>query len=222
MMRYAEDLAFDVAMLTLNGAAVYQSKSSDAPPIYSATIGTTYSDYLINYTAERRMALNYYHGGKLYAVRDRYTMPWLELYKSQTHSPYVYVDSLSSFTGDAPFKALIVADAATLDEEEKRFRAMWDSEIYIVRTWDYYLEFLDKKATKGFGLAALALSFGIDIADTVSFGDANNDIPMLESAGIGIAMKNASDEVKASASHVSEWTNEEDGVAREWERLKRL
>jgi hypothetical protein len=43
---------------------------------------------------------------------------------------------------------------------------------------------------------------------------------MLEMAGLGVAMANAVPQVKRAAHRVSPWTNDEDGIAREWERMK--
>lgn len=45
--------------------------------------------------------------------------------------------------------------------------------------------------------------FGIDVAETIAFGDGGNDITMLQGAGIGVAMGNAMDDVKAIAKHVT-------------------
>ena len=55
--------------------------------------------------------------------------------------------------------------------------------------------------------------FGIRLEDTLAFGDGGNDIPMLRHAGIGIAMGNARDEVKAAARYVTD-TVDEDGIAK--------
>ena len=51
----------------------------------------------------------------------------------------------------------------------------------------------------------------------MAMGDANNDIEMLQFAGLGIAMGNASDYVKSLANDVTA-SNEEDGVARAIEK----
>ena len=48
--------------------------------------------------------------------------------------------------------------------------------------------------------------------DVVFFGDATNDIELIKSAGLGIAMGNAIDDVKNNANDVT-LTNDEDGVA---------
>lgn len=56
---------------------------------------------------------------------------------------------------------------------------------------------------KALGIEAMSRHFGIGLADTVAFGDGGNDIPMLKKAAIGVAMGNASDEVKANADYVT-------------------
>nr|MCU0609021.1 HAD-IIB family hydrolase [Chitinispirillaceae bacterium] len=108
-----------------------------------------------------------------------------------------------------------------IDEQERLFRNMWGSLVYICRTWRHYLEFLDVRVNKAAGLEALAAAYGIDPAEIVAFGDEENDIPMLQRAGLGIAMANASSDVKKAAHRVSQWTNDEDGIAKEWELIKK-
>ena len=67
-------------------------------------------------------------------------------------------------------------------------------------------------AGKGKALMALCAALGIDPKRSVAFGDGSNDIEMLRMAGLGVAMANASEEVKAAADCVT-LSNEEAGVA---------
>jgi hydroxymethylpyrimidine pyrophosphatase-like HAD family hydrolase len=53
---------------------------------------------------------------------------------------------------------------------------------------------------------------GIDVGDVVAFGDEANDLPLLLAAGDGVAMANATDEVRAVADHVTS-SNDDAGVA---------
>lgn len=57
--------------------------------------------------------------------------------------------------------------------------------------------------SKAVGMDAICRRFGIGQADTIAFGDGGNDVEMLRWAGIGIAMGNASEVVKASADMVT-------------------
>jgi len=72
--------------------------------------------------------------------------------------------------------------------------------------------------TKASGLARMAEHFGVDAADVVAFGDAPNDIPMLEWAGTGYAVANAHTDVKAAATHLTA-SVDDDGVAQVVERI---
>ena len=62
------------------------------------------------------------------------------------------------------------------------------------------------------GIEALIEYLGIDRSETIAFGDGENDISMLEYAGIGVAMGNSSDKVKSHADYVT-GTVDEDGIA---------
>ena len=74
------------------------------------------------------------------------------------------------------------------------------------------IEITHKNANKGKALAALADRLGLGIAETIAFGDDLNDVPMLETAGLGIAMANAGPEAKAAADRLT-LSNAENGVA---------
>lgn len=67
--------------------------------------------------------------------------------------------------------------------------------------------------SKATGLSAFADYYGIEMAEIMACGDGGNDIPMLKAAGIGVAMGNASEPVKASADFVTD-TVENDGLCK--------
>lgn len=80
------------------------------------------------------------------------------------------------------------------------------------------IEINDKKATKGEALHFLCRHLGIGIEETMSFGDGSNDLSMIRAAGIGVAMANAEEPLKAAADYVTA-ANDEDGVARAIEKF---
>ena len=74
------------------------------------------------------------------------------------------------------------------------------------------LEFTRAGVTKGNGLTLLCSHLGVDIEETLACGDTQNDIDILKTAAIGVAMENALPEVKEIADFVTR-SNENSGVA---------
>ena len=54
------------------------------------------------------------------------------------------------------------------------------------------------------GLLTLIDHIGADVRDTIAVGDAGNDITIIRAAGIGVAMGNATDEIKAAANMITD------------------
>lgn len=220
MCKYCSE-GLEISMLTLNGAAVYKGKDLSSQLIFEAPLDAVYANFLLSYAQDQKFALNYYINDKLYTLKRPEKKPWIDLYYQQTSTEYIFLETFDQFSDRTPSKILFVGDSSEIDKQEAYFRSLWKDSIYICRTWDHYLEFLNPLANKGTGLKMLAQAHGLDLSQTIAFGDAENDIPMLEAAGMGIAMGNALDKVKAVASKVSSWSNDEDAIAKEWTLMKK-
>lgn len=75
-----------------------------------------------------------------------------------------------------------------------------------------FADIISKGNSKSTGIDAMLARYGIQLNESMAFGDGGNDIPMLKHAGIGVAMGNASEEVKKSADSVTA-SVDEDGIA---------
>ena len=78
----------------------------------------------------------------------------------------------------------------------------------------WYPDFADitaRGADKGTALLTIADGLGIDVNETIAFGDGGNDKPIISAAGVGVAMGNATDEVKAVADYVTT-SVDDDGI----------
>ena len=80
------------------------------------------------------------------------------------------------------------------------------------------LEINGAEASKGIALCKLAKHLSIPIEETMAFGDGENDLSMIRTAGVGIAMKNGEESLCACADYVTE-SNNDAGVARAIEHL---
>ena len=82
----------------------------------------------------------------------------------------------------------------------------------------FFFEITNKAVDKGAGLAQLAQRLNIRQEEVIACGDESNDYSMIKYAGLGVAMGNAIDKVKAAANYITD-TNDNDGVAKVIEKF---
>ena len=104
-------------------------------------------------------------------------------------------------------------ERAKVWEDLKRF-----SDIQYSSSLPKNLEISPKGCNKGDGLKHLAQILGIKQQETMAFGDADNDMEMLEEAGLSVVMENGLDSVKKIADYITD-TNNHDGVAKAMEKF---
>lgn len=95
------------------------------------------------------------------------------------------------------------------------FRKQFEGRLEFVDRKGGFFEIMPMGFSKASAMSVLAKELGIPAEDTAALGDSSNDIPMLRAAHIGIAMGNASDDVKAEADFVTD-VLEDDGI---WKAL---
>lgn len=116
---------------------------------------------------------------------------------------------------EKPVKCLVINYdvKAGLVKIQDWIRANMSEEVDCFFSCNQYLEVVPKGMSKGEAVKMLSGMMGVDITETVSVGDAANDLSMIEAAGIGVAMANATDEVKAIADYITTLDNNHDGIA---------
>lgn len=110
-------------------------------------------------------------------------------------------------------KFLIRLDPSEVEQYRKELQENFGNRISAALSHNVYMEITDKGVNKGRAVSMLAARLGIDRSEVMAIGDSPNDKKMLEWAGMGIAMGNASQEVKLVADNVT-LPIEKDGVAK--------
>ncbi len=138
----------------------------------------------------------------------------LEFYTSRIHLPLICVDDIAGFLPDGCFKlqSIHLTDRSVLEAFRESLLDYCGDRIQMIFSNDQYLEILPAEAGKGNALRFIADHLHAPLSHTFASGDAENDLSMLEAAGTGIAMANASDAVKEAAQIVTKKTNHEDGL----------
>jgi Cof subfamily protein (haloacid dehalogenase superfamily) len=129
------------------------------------------------------------------------------------YSEWSRLENLLQDLPEIPHKFLV-----TLNRPEDRPRVMdelckvFEGQLRIVPSHPYLIEGVSPNVTKASGLAWLASYFNISQTDVMAMGDNDNDVPMIEWAGLGIAVENASEKARAAADWIAPAVNQ-DGAA---------
>lgn len=110
-------------------------------------------------------------------------------------------------------KAVTATDPAYLDAQIAGFPEKLYEEFEVFKSRDILLEFSPKGVHKASGLAKLITHLGIERQEVMACGDEGNDASMIEWAGLGLAMANATSEIKELADAVLPVTNDQDAIA---------
>lgn len=196
-------------VITYNGSLVQATKSNEIISQYTLS----YDDFLEIELMSRKV------GAHLHTIDDRtiYTAN-RDIGKYTVHEAYL-VDmplryrAVDEMTPDMSIiKMMMIDEPEILDNAISQLPEEFTSKYTTVKSTDFYYEILNKEASKGNALAKLAEHLGISQAETMAIGDNENDLSMIEYAGIGVAMGNATESVKRAAD-VHTTSNDEDGVA---------
>ena len=110
-------------------------------------------------------------------------------------------------------KLILFLDPELMPAVRERAATFSDPEYTSMQTADNLYEYMDPRINKGFGIEKACKHYGITPDHVVAFGDADNDEAMIRTVGCGVAMANASDELKRLADVVLAETNDQDGLA---------
>lgn len=139
----------------------------------------------------------------------------IRYYRRKVHLPLIVSENLRDALNEEPCKMLVISlhNYDKLETFRKNISEWAEGKIRTIYSSDQYMELFDWNAGKGSSLLFLCDYLGIPVSDTYAAGDADNDISMLDAAGCGIAMKNATDKVKAHADVVTDLDNDQNGLA---------
>src|SRR5262245_853822 len=143
--------------------------------------------------------------------------PLTEAYTADDGLTAEVVPSFDAFLSADPYKVLIIGPEAHVARLQ---RTVHDAAlpVHAVQSEPVYLEILPPGVSKGEALRAMCDALGLSLGETIAIGDNWNDLEMIETAGLGVAMGHAPEGVRAKADYVC-GTAEEEGVREVIERF---
>lgn len=204
---YIRELNIDIPVITYQGAYIKDTLTGET--LTKTTLPMMYAKQLIEECKKDDLYIQAYVEDNYYFAHDN---EYSQLYHRLSGIKGIEVGDLETFLKEEPIKMLIIDVPYRISTFRNKFDALYGEHIQIAISKPNYLEITHIDATKGRALEHLALMLGIAREEVIAIGDSYNDISMLDYAGLGVAMGNAPDEVKAHAQYVTKG-NDEDGVA---------
>jgi len=158
------------------------------------------------------VSINVYSGKDWYVnALDK----WVEI-EAQITGESPKVTSLADFLQEEKnliHKLLLIDNAATIQKLKETLATMDFPQTDFYLSKDNYLEVTHNQVSKKQALLELANYYQLSLTEIMSIGDNYNDIPMIETAGLGVAMGNAPTDVKVCANKVTD-SNDQNGVSK--------
>ena len=207
--------------ITANGSGIYEISTGKC--LYENAMDEELVTPILNFLLTRDIHMDAFIGGKGYTPiqcvekAQKLTVP--SSIKNYIITTRTRLDNILQFIHENQLKVQKMtlnfypaADGTLIDRETVRKFLVSNPSITTVCGGYNNLEFTRADANKGVGLRKLAEILGVNPDATMAIGDTENDLAIIEAAGIGVAMGNATDAVKARADYVTT-TNTKDGVA---------
>lgn len=165
---------------------------------------------LFDTVMDNKIAVNVEGGNNMYAMNINE-----ELIAVQKRKGVVYLDATGNIDllcSKPAYKFLFRSTKENCELIRKKVKELYPAKLQCIETFPGTIEVFKSGYDKGTGLKMYAEWNNINMEDIVAFGDNENDIPMLNIAGIGVAVSNATDITKMAADKISEYSCFEDGV----------
>jgi len=197
------------------GYVVHYSSDGQADVIYSAYIPLTICEKILTLAKGTSAHISLYQQDEWFAPSvDEWTNREATITKvAPIIKPGNEVLNLWQKSGHGAHKVMIMGAPDEIQILEATLTSTLSSEIHIYHSRSTYLELAPKVISKASALELLLKQlYGIGLSDVIAFGDNYNDIELLQSVGLGIAVGNAREEVKAVAKEIT-LDSKQDGVA---------
>lgn len=203
-------------IISFNGGRITDFRTGEI--IYDIPMPDGMVHRLYDYSVQEGTGFLTYHEGRIVSHSDT--------------DPYIVVDARGcdipiwvpeDFHRDVHFrvnKMILTGEPEHLRELEPKAARDFEGELTVYRSEEFYLEMMPPGVDKAYGIARLLGRLGYSRRQTICCGDGFNDISMIEYAGLGVAMANASEAVRSRADYIAP-SCDEDGLVDVIERYVR-
>ena len=210
--KISDEIGLNTSIVAYQGGLVLDENGK---VLYEKYIPNETTKKILTWAKTQNVHINLYMNDNLYVEKENeYTL------KYATHQKIPFeVTPFDNLNIDNVNKVLLIDynDPEKISRITEQLQKAFP-DMYIVKSTDFFCEVCHKEATKGDGLSCLQKYYGITKEETLSIGDHNNDLELLMSVGIKVAMVNATEELKAIADYVTD-TVDNNGFVKAMEKF---
>jgi Cof subfamily protein (haloacid dehalogenase superfamily) len=188
------------------------SKSTEDDVLFGHYLDNDAAIKLLEYSKAAGFSTLAFEYGTIYSFRQDEN---IEKYAEVSKETITIIDSPEQLRGHQLTKMIVVDydDSKALFDFEAKHKEEMAPYFESMFSNVAFLEYVGVDTNKGSGLRELSEILGIPMEDTVACGDERNDIFMIQAAGVGVAVANAREELKAHADYITTLDNNEGAVA---------
>jgi len=195
---YAKQLGLTLPLVTYNGAIIRAAESDT--PFIAHLLPTDKMRQVITCCKEHQWYLQFYNDDQI--IVEKITDE-TRIDPDLLNAPALEVgDFLKSDIKPSP-KMMTVQKPEDIHRVKAILEEATGENLYIAGSKPYLLEIMSKNVSKAVALSELIGKLGIDRSEVIAIGDSSNDMEMVKWAGLGVAVGNAKDELKAAADHIT-------------------
>jgi hypothetical protein len=185
-------------MVCYQGAAIFDAASGDT--LRQTCVRADVTREVLAWAHEHGVHAQCYADDTLFVDQiNRFSKRYTDLARVE---PVVVPSLREAFAERPTIKIVLVDDAERANEHLQALRPLLGERAYLTRSHVDFVEVVDPHVNKGEALAFVAQRHGVELGETLAVGDAWNDVPLLDAAGVGVAMGSGPPELLARADHV--------------------
>lgn len=194
-------------ILSFNGGRITNFKTGEV--IYDIPLPEGMIHELYDYSKQENTGILTYHEGQIVSHSD--TDPYIVVDAKGCDIPIWVPEDFHKEVDFNVNKCILTGDPEHLEKLEKKAAKDYEGKLSVYRSEGFYLEMMPLGVDKAYGISKLIKRLGYRRSQIICCGDGFNDLPMIEYAGLGVAMANASEQVKAKADYIAP-SCDEDGL----------
>jgi Cof subfamily protein (haloacid dehalogenase superfamily) len=212
IVEFEHEIGFSGWVISSGGAAVTHSETGEI--LCEMTVPQPLGLELFQRAREQKISVIAYHRTGIFCDAPS---EWIDLYTRRTHQ--VAIADIPALIDTGMQKLIWSTHRDLITQLLPELQQQYHEQLYVVRTEHEMIDFLHPRANKALATQALAAKLGVSQKDILAFGDGNNDVPLLEWAGMSVAMAHGRDSARKAAKKISPPGPPETAVARSVEAL---